>query len=124
MAETKAQQRAIRAMPPSSVSVSRAHEEPAAFYWPATFLEMANETNRNRRHPRTRDRAFHVRAGERVAAATREGTAQDRLHQAHGHGAARHRVRERLFRGRGPVRHARTTGELEGGARSRDHRRA
>ena len=58
------------------------------------------------------------------AAGAREGRAQARLHQAHRHGAARHRLRDRLLRGRGPLRHARAAGELEGAARPRDHRRA
>ena len=42
------------------------------------------------------------------AAGAREGRAQVRLHQAHRHGAARHRQGARLLRGRGPLRHARS----------------
>ena len=58
------------------------------------------------------------------AAGAREGRTQVRLHQAHRHGAARHRQGARLLRGRRPLRHARTAGELEGAARPRHQRRA
>ncbi len=60
-------------------------------------------------------------AGKRVP---RKGSAQVRLHQADRLRAAGHRLRKALLRGRGPERHARSAGQLEGAARPRDRRPA
>ena len=64
------------------------------------------------------------RAGIGRGRRTGEVGTEVRLHQAHRHGAAGHRLGEGLLRGRGPVRHAGAAGQLEGAARPRHQRRA
>ena len=76
---------------------------------------------RRRRARRHAVCAVHRARGD--AAAGKAGP-QVRIHQAHRHGADRHRQGEWLLRGRRPLRQGRGAGELESAARPRHHRRA